>query len=1128
MEPSTSPAEPKPPVEDTRDESSPSGQRPRRVRVSKPKVKTGCNNCKQRRIKCDEKRPECSQCVRSKKTCPGYPPPLREKLDPPPLWVPKPAVSDSGYGSVLDTLRTSRSIFRPYPVSNAHAGEAEEADAATVYTDFSVVSDEPTGSYRYITTFADDLLKRLEARRLEPTVVEAVSSRLPALLKAFSLNIGYQATTQSHLDMMVFIHKNQDAIESCFKENYYQARNLNYGPTLDHEADEVISTNGLLPTEIIERWLDSTDEADLELYRNEGLTGNILGDPPDNPGDNDELNIPGLEEYRRIIATNSSYSWLLSRLRREIILSGTDRGAVTDMEDDIFWAISKTVAISRTVDVNHISRKHPPSGVQVDFRITWPLMEFLQQQEYDEPIADAIANVITLTGSHSHVQALTCRQYMAQMWPITGPQILELLQNMLKEGKETKKTLLVETPTKLRIDASMSAGTFVAKVSGLPDFVAEVGEQLAWLGAALRPSPFESGIALCTPRVSQPYSSMDKTKPTRCRINYEIEQTSVNPHDENGQCWRFLFANPVIARGFPILRREESDVGLEVPLDIMVALARARYIDVFKSKVFVKGFSTMLVPTRQSDSLITWHLLYNDDPQKRISYLNDGILGHADVDLAYLRHYRHVLGWCSKAVSLAGTIRASYSIGGSMLPNAYSGCALVKVEISAGQFVMGTAAFTLGNREKPVHISRFGYLTKLQWLSSKYVVFWDEADKRGWLVNGASALLHLLRASLEHCRRKFPSAWLLDPSALKDPIDPSQPDFALQVLTSEENRNLILYRDRAEVYDEETRDAQICSTVSRRQVRYYRLEDQVEHIYNILEKLIDHQADAERRSGVQVRTRPRRQLEGWDFRDLVRDGDPFIPRVTNLQSIGKGWVDFTRAIHAITLFGRGFGEMIQPQLAIGSPCTRWALLPQGKYYLAARVADLRDIMENEGDATSNPRLLCRNVLWHIKKETFDPCRCATSGKGEHSDPVQALFPLNFLRNLKKKPPLALEDQGAVIFGQNTSLHWHWRDTGDPVRGDPPVEEEEGEESPAPAATDSSPSKDSGLGSSLDSANSRSITDSTGPAASSTAADDASSGVDTPDTSSRIRQPPQGFSKRHLPDMILAISKKVRL
>ncbi|GAB0134948.1 hypothetical protein EsDP_00003300 [Epichloe bromicola] len=49
----------------------------KRGRRSNPKVKTGCSNCKQRRIKCDELRPACTQCVRSKKFCTGYPPPPR-------------------------------------------------------------------------------------------------------------------------------------------------------------------------------------------------------------------------------------------------------------------------------------------------------------------------------------------------------------------------------------------------------------------------------------------------------------------------------------------------------------------------------------------------------------------------------------------------------------------------------------------------------------------------------------------------------------------------------------------------------------------------------------------------------------------------------------------------------------------------------------------------------------------------------------------------------------------------------------------------------------------------------------------------------------------------------------------
>ncbi|KAK3685010.1 hypothetical protein B0T22DRAFT_500043 [Podospora appendiculata] len=57
--------------------SNDASQKQKRARTSKPKVKTGCNNCKTRRIKCDEQRPACYNCVRSKKICTGYPPPSR-------------------------------------------------------------------------------------------------------------------------------------------------------------------------------------------------------------------------------------------------------------------------------------------------------------------------------------------------------------------------------------------------------------------------------------------------------------------------------------------------------------------------------------------------------------------------------------------------------------------------------------------------------------------------------------------------------------------------------------------------------------------------------------------------------------------------------------------------------------------------------------------------------------------------------------------------------------------------------------------------------------------------------------------------------------------------------------------
>ncbi|KAK2042926.1 C6 zinc finger protein [Colletotrichum somersetense] len=47
-------------------------QRPRFIRASKPKVRTGCITCRRRRVKCDEGRPACSVCLKYQGRCEGY------------------------------------------------------------------------------------------------------------------------------------------------------------------------------------------------------------------------------------------------------------------------------------------------------------------------------------------------------------------------------------------------------------------------------------------------------------------------------------------------------------------------------------------------------------------------------------------------------------------------------------------------------------------------------------------------------------------------------------------------------------------------------------------------------------------------------------------------------------------------------------------------------------------------------------------------------------------------------------------------------------------------------------------------------------------------------------------------
>jgi hypothetical protein len=115
-----------------------------------------------------------------------------------------------------------------------------------------------------------------------------------------------------------------------------------------------------------------------------------------------------------------------------------------------------------------------------------------------------------------------------------------------------------------------------------------------------------------------------------------------------------LFGRPVVVEGFPIPRRSEEDSpGLEIPLNIMAGLTRARRVGSFEGKTVLKGFATMLLPMKCTKDIVTWHLVHSKSGE-RISYLESGNFQTADVQIPKLEKSRHILGWCPEMKSYAG------------------------------------------------------------------------------------------------------------------------------------------------------------------------------------------------------------------------------------------------------------------------------------------------------------------------------------------------------------------------------------------------------------------------------------------------------------------------------------------
>lgn len=77
-------------------------------------------------------------------------------------------------------------------------------------------------------------------------------------------------------------------------------------------------------------------------------------------------------------------------------------------------------------------------------------------------------------------------------------------------------------------------------VSGIAESIAEIGEQLAWLGSALRSSPYQTGIAVVNAFVSRmwtsPINGVTQRSEFFCNINFNLDAVDGTSEIPNGQC----------------------------------------------------------------------------------------------------------------------------------------------------------------------------------------------------------------------------------------------------------------------------------------------------------------------------------------------------------------------------------------------------------------------------------------------------------------------------------------------------------------------------------------------------------------------------------------------------------------
>lgn len=146
---------------------------------------------------------------------------------------------------------------------------------------------------------------------------------------------------------------------------------------------------------------------------------------PDGPDEVEECKPIDLEAYRTFVFQSPAYKWLLEQLLGEAYLDSSEADVLKGIRQEIGSALPTPRSVSRRVC---------SEPYQIRLEMDWDPKSFIKEQKYEEPAAEAVERAITITGSSTNAQALTCSQYLCQTWPSSGNYTSQLIKDLLSSG----------------------------------------------------------------------------------------------------------------------------------------------------------------------------------------------------------------------------------------------------------------------------------------------------------------------------------------------------------------------------------------------------------------------------------------------------------------------------------------------------------------------------------------------------------------------------------------------------------------------------------------------------------------------------------------------------------------------
>ncbi|KFZ19687.1 hypothetical protein V502_03498 [Pseudogymnoascus sp. VKM F-4520 (FW-2644)] len=619
---------------------------------------------------------------------------------------------------------------------------------------------------------------------------------------------------------------------------------------------------------------------------------------------------------------------------------------------------------------------------EVVFSISWDLPAFMANQ-YETKCP--LGSVITLSGTAMHAQAITCEEYLKLNWPKYGIEVLVILE-MALDSPELRYTTGAYQDFRLFVD--FREGRSVIIVSGSTETIIDIAQQLAWMAAALRTSDCDrvhySKVAICD--ATGDSSDFD--------ITFAIEPLP----EEEESCWFPLFLNPVIAFGFPIRERNNEGVGLELSIEMMVALGRIRHAIDFDGGLLLKGPSSAFVPTLRYKESIQWHFLHRPRTEK-LSYSE--IIRQCPKRVLLGEEYheslhttRAFLGWWGDAETCLGTDDYNYS------NTKYSR----DIKITGGTFgfskiLTAGVNICIGSKDSRLYLPRSGSVEQiLGWAEVMPITLYDEREKRAWLVPASDVILHVIRT--RHVKRPFQVDGKAVPFVGADSESHGQQAAAKAMMQKAPS---LLFKD----------------STNRGKDRYF--DDEVSDIWSLLERVGESQNSEQSSPGKNLQTTMKTKVIGWEFMGLVDQKSPYVRKQFFVKTSSGGWPELVHDIDAVVLLAQGFEDIIRPVSELARLCSMWQSLPKHRYFMAAGVLILQKLCEEAGSGKTNQHLTSK-LKWHKGSLLFEDCFAhANAGMVCKCDRLQQVVPESITLNIHSiKPPGVLKTNGCVIFGKPPS------------------------------------------------------------------------------------------------------------